>query len=260
MQTAPGTALVLLALCLALLPLGACEQQQEAGGDRASVTGKGKAPLGSPVVQGSPYDTFRAAILAGKAGRAEILAALGEADIMGLCNTLLHLYAMRTDPQVRKLLLDLWTSPQSLRDEIGNPLLSGSAARVALAHTLQRAYPAPAYLGFIRGALRDSDPFARAQAVLALGFVGDDQDVPAMRSLALDGDAYVAEVAIKALAIRGSDAAGEALLELQRHYAGEPHMNTVIHQVLLERFPQLSPQQAATGTVRGMPIPDPGER
>jgi len=233
-----------LLICLvALLP--ACGQQQDAG------TGHPGSPK-KPLVQASgtapytsPYDRFRADIMAGKASRAEVLAALDETDIMGLSNTLLQLYVMRQDPGVSKILRRLWQDPQGLRPEVNNPLLARAAARVALAHTLQRIHPDPVYIGFIRTRLKDADPFVRAQAVLALGFVGDDQDIPAMRKLALDADAYVAGVAVKALAIRGSPAAGKALLELKRHYGADPRLHAIIRQVLLERFPALMPGQAS---------------
>jgi len=231
-------------ICLvALLP--ACGQQQDAGTGHPEAAKRPVTQASEPVPQRSPYDAFRADIMAGKASRAEILAALDEADIMGLSNTLLQLYAMRKDLQASKILLGLWQDPQGLRPQVNNPLLSRTAARVALAHTLQRSHPAAAYLDFIRAALDDPDPFARAQAVLALGFVGDDTDIPAMQVLALDADAYVAGVAVKALAIRGSAAAGAALLELKRHYANDPRLHTVIRQVLLERFPALMPGQTS---------------
>ncbi len=235
--------LFVLVCLVALLP--GCGQQQDTG-THPGAAGKPVAEAVREASRRSPYEGFRAAIMAGKASRAEILAALDEADIMGLSNTLLQLYAMRSEPWVRDLLLGLWDDPQSLRPEVNNPLLSRAAARLALAHTLQRAWPAPAYLDFIRGGLRDPEPFARAQAVLALGFIGDDGDVPRMAGVALDSDAYVAEVAVKALAIRGSSAAGSALLELKRHYAADPRLHTVIRQVLLERFPALMPGQTSS--------------
>jgi len=231
--------------CLLVLSLLACGSDQDpAPASDAGVRPQPAAPT-AVTTSTSPYADFRAAILAGKASQAQILAALDEADIMGLSNTLLHLYAMRDDPYVKDVLQRLWLDPEALQPQVNNPLLSKMAARVALAHTLQRVRPAAAYLDFIRAALQDADFFARSQAVLALGFVGDDSDIPAMQALGRDADPYVAEVAIKALAIRGTPAAGVALLELKRHYATQPHLHTVIRQVLLERFPALSP--AASG-------------
>lgn len=228
---------------LILLLLGACGRDQDAAVEAPPAAGVPAAPEAPPLDR---YEGLRARIRAGDASLQEIEEALTEADLQGLSNTLLHLYLVREQPGAADLLQDLWHRRAADWPALNWVGLDRTAARVALAHTLARIHPqgAEVYLGAIREALADPDPFARAQAVVALSFVGDDGDLPMLEALARYDTPYAAEAAIKALAIHGGESARGALLRLGEHHRGDPAKSAVIRQVLLERYGEpASPQR-----------------
>ncbi|MCC7412514.1 MAG: hypothetical protein IT495_12915 [Gammaproteobacteria bacterium] len=190
------------------------------------------------------YEALRASIRAGAATGAEVREALTERDALGLSNTVLQLYYLREDAGVRALLEALWSGQRDQARAAAWDTLATAPVRVALAHTLARIDPGrrPQLLAFIRASLASRDEFAQAQAALALAFVGDHEDLPALEALARSGGDYAAEAALKALAIRGGDTAHQAMLRLQRHYRADAQRSAVIRQLLAERWPPVPGQ------------------
>jgi HEAT repeat protein len=187
-----------------------------------------------------PYERTREAIRASTATLDAILEALTEEDVEGLANTLHALYLMGERPWVLQLLRALWNEDLDAYPELDWGRLSAPAARVALASTLARLEPArrESYLGYLRRALAEPDPFVRAQAAVGLGFAGEPADVPALAELALGGAAYDGEAAVKALGIHGSESARLALLALRDAPRLDRRRRAVVRQVLLEAYPE----------------------
>jgi HEAT repeat protein len=228
---------MLLPWCLLFI---ACSKDEENKQDipinrLEQVEDKAQAPL--PL---NRFDALRAAILEKRASLNQIEEALTESDPMGLCNTLLQLYIMRDHEGVPGLLEDIWKGDENKHPSLNWGLLKQAAARVALAHTLARigSRNTAVYLSYIRDQVVHPDQLARAQVAVALGFIGDDTDVPLLLDMARSRSDYAAEAAIKALAIRGSEAAKQALLELGKHYADDPKKMTIIRRMLAEGFPK----------------------
>ncbi|RME35042.1 MAG: hypothetical protein D6786_03155 [Gammaproteobacteria bacterium] len=180
-----------------------------------------------------------AAIERGEAGLTEVLPLLaGARDAMERANLILRLYYLRGDPEVVSFLHRLWNEGPPPGSGLAPEAFADPALRVALAHTLQRiegGADSP-WLRAIRAHLRHPDPLARAQAAVALGFTGDDRDVAELEAIAREDIDYPAEAAIKSLAIRGSEAAREALVRLRDDPRLPPRRRTIARQVLVEAF------------------------
>jgi len=175
---------------------------------------------------------------------ANIKVALADPDPMGLTNSILLLYLMREDPVVAQLLSAMWRMEKTQHPNLPWDRLRSPAARVALAHTLARTDTslAAGYVDFIRVHMDHTDPFVRAQAAVALGFVGTEADIPSLQRLAAGDSPYDSQSAIKALAIRGSEQARIALVELRGASAGNGAKRRVIETVLAEHFPNAGDQ------------------
>lgn len=207
--------------------------------------GPSVAAPGSPPAQPAQgrFDALRESIRTGRGGIEEARQALAEPDAQGLVNTVLALYFLRADPRAMELAGALWRGNRAAAPGAAWDLLARPAARIAIAHTLARLAPQRAgeLLPFIRAGLADPDPFAQAQAAVALAFVGDDSDVPAVEALARGGERYASEAAIKALALQGGDAAYAALMRLRPAFSGDAGRSTVLRRVMAERWPEREP-------------------
>ncbi len=162
----------------------------------------------------------------------------GTTGAMERANVLLRLYYLRNDPEVVEFLHRLWEQGPPPGSGLAPEAFAEPAVRVALAHTLQRiggGADSP-WLRAIRAHLRHPDPLARAQAAVALGFTGDDRDVAELEALGREDIDYPAEAAIKSLAIRGSEAARQALLRLRDDPRLLRQRRVIARQVLVEAF------------------------
>jgi HEAT repeat protein len=190
---------------------------------------------------------------------AQVRDALGDPDRYGRVNAIHLLYLSRDKPWAVDLARGIWREDPAVSAELGWRPGPMPAERVAAALTLSRigADGTAQYLSHMRAQLGHGDAFVRAQAAIALGFSGTDRDVPSLEALARSATRYDAEAAIKGLAIRGSEAARDALLALLKDYAdGEARRRTIIRQMLVEQFPEAVP-----GAGRGrllQPAPGPG--
>lgn len=181
----------------------------------------------------------------GTAALPDLEAALAAREPLALANTVLQLQFACGRADVRALLADLQAGATSARPALAWDLLATPALRLALAHTVVRCDPPQrdVLLPALRAGLAERDPFAQAQAAVALAFVGDDTDVPAIAALARDGAPYASEAALKALALHGGDAAKAALIELRDRYAGDARRSTIIRQVMAERWEEFRRQR-----------------
>ncbi len=177
-------------------------------------------------------------MLAGTAALPVLVEALAVRDPMTLANTVLQLQFACGRPEVRALLADLRADRRDSRPALAWDWLATPALQFAIAHTAARCEPAARedVLPLLRAGLGEADPFAQAQAAVALAFLGDDSDVPALARLARDGAPYAAEAAIKALALLGGAAARAALVELRERHAGDERRRTLLRQVMAERW------------------------
>lgn len=168
------------------------------------------------------YRTAREKITYGNATLAEVRMALTDPDPAELTNTAHALYSMRWHRGVYKLLYQMWDLNKGLYPELNWDEVGKEPVRLALASTLNRIQIADTgeFQDYIRSFKEHEHEFVRSQAVVALGFNGDPDDLPYLVSQVRGDNDYVARSAIASLGFMNNPEARDELKELGKEFDG----------------------------------------
>jgi|GEM_PF-1381132 len=198
----------------------------------------GVAAHGGPVAQHPPnYRLLLRNITYGRSTLAQVRQAMTDTDVGELTNIVHALYSMRWNRGVTNLIYDMWEGRKQKYPELAWTLIDKAPVRIALASTICRIQitGTEKYLAYIRSHEHDRNEFHRAQAAIALGFNGTQDDVAYIKSMADGDNAYVAQSAITALALMGQKAASNALIDLWYKYRNTKRGN-LIQEVLRQAY------------------------
>lgn len=170
------------------------------------------------------YGQLQKKIIYGVAQLHEVYEALTDHDVGSLTNTVHGLYSMRWHRGVYNLLDDLWLLKKEKHPDFAWDLFAKAPVRIALASTINRVkiVKTDEQLEYIRKHKYDEHEFHRAQVVVALGYNGEESDIPYIKSMAMGDNAYVAQSAISGLALMGGEKAKYALAEVWKKYIDTP--------------------------------------
>jgi len=202
---------------------------------------------GTPAAQHAPnYHLLLRNITYGRATLAQVRQAMTDTDVGELTNIVHALYSMRWHRGVINLIYDMWEGQKQKYPELAWNLIDKAPIRIALASTICRIQitGTEKYLAYIRLHEHDKNEFHRAQAAIALGFNGTEDDVAYIKSMADGDNVYVAQSAITALALMGHKAASDALIDLWHKYRNSPR-GDLIQQVLRQAY-NLVPHERKT--------------
>ena len=164
----------------------------------------------------SDYDTLRSKVAIGVAKIDEVYAALTEQDVVGITNTMHALHSLRWNRVIYHLYYDLWHLKKDKHPKFAWQEIESIPARIALASTITRAQgkDAEEFQNYIHAHKYDEHEFHRAQAVVALGLIGNPDDVDYIIKMANSENKYVVQSAVTSLALVNNTRAGDELIRL----------------------------------------------
>lgn len=198
------------------------------------------------------YNRLRKNITAGRATLADARRAMTDTDPVSLSNSIHASYTMRRHRGVVNLLDGMWELKQEKYPELAWKLIAKPPARIAIANVINRAriVKTEPYVEYIRSFKDAEHEFIRAQVSIALGFNGELADLPYLKEMSDGDNHYVAQSAITALTLFGSNEARDVLIELADKHAGTPRGELMTQ--LLRKVYQWSPSDAQqASTVKG---------
>ena len=178
---------------------------------------------------------IRQAILSGSVTRDDIYEALKNKKVDYVFTVISFSIRTRDNQEIVTLLKGVWNLRKNQYPDLAWDVLSDPYIKVALAQTLGQIEKGnDEYGALLREYLSNDDAKTRGAASVALGIIGNDDDINALVKVVRRGPDYASLHAIYGLTSLGTDKAYMTLEELKKQYKSDDVILSAIKKGLMK--------------------------
>lgn len=220
-------------LLFSTIILVGCSKSPEIGSADQAGSDDGFAQNTSSNLSASANEIYQK-VLEKQADIVEITSIFKISDEQVVSNTINALNRYDDNIEAVQLIHDIWKEKTEKYPKFAWAILRRPSIKVTLAATLFRfdKKNSGSYLEYIKGSIIDGDEQTKINALINLGMIGSNENIPIFKRYVLEGNVPIAGAAASALGILRTNESRAALTELSQLQEVDENKREVILQVL----------------------------